>query len=154
MGLRYKRFHASYCLVLHFTLRYTSLFQFRIYSKFDSIYSPNTLTIITRRLCSNRDSTFPWNHICCVPQLEKGRTCYVFSALLYKALSDKGIHTFIDDDKLQSGEEKGDPDYELALNSVVTYEKDKVLPVSFHSQVSSNPHFPLLFSLSLATLFA
>ncbi|ESW24548.1 hypothetical protein PHAVU_004G139800 [Phaseolus vulgaris] len=32
-------------------------------------------------------------------------TRYAFTANLFKALSDKGIHTFFDDDKLESGEE-------------------------------------------------
>ena len=32
-------------------------------------------------------------------------TRYAFTANLFKALSDKGIHSFFDDDKLESGEE-------------------------------------------------
>jgi len=56
-------------------------------------------------LCSNANSKFPWFHIRCVPQLQREDTRYGFTGNLYKALCDRGIHTFIDDEDLQSGEE-------------------------------------------------
>jgi len=106
----FTRFHLqqdpfNYCMALHSALPYISLFQFHVYSKFDSIYSPNTITIITPDFVlmatpSSRRFTYD------VFLSFRGEdTRYGFTGNLYKALCDRGIHTFIDDEDLQSGEE-------------------------------------------------
>ena len=106
----FTRFHlqqdpVTYCLALHSALPNISLFQFHVYSKFNSIYSPNTLTIITPDFVlmatpSSRRFTYD------VFLSFRGEdTRYGFTGNLYKALCDRGIHTFIDDEDLQSGEE-------------------------------------------------
>jgi len=105
----FTRFHlqqdpVTYCLALHSALPNISLFQFHVYSKFNSIYSPNTLTIITPDFVlmatpSSRRFTYD------VFLSFRGEdTRYGFTGNLYKALCDRGIHTFIDDEELQSGE--------------------------------------------------